>query len=97
MGEAANHFPESYTRGAKLLRDLQSLKPGECYRMHGRDLKDIEVPANPLDRQTPAFIAQWMQDRMPYYCFLQHSVFGDWWEISRPAETDNQQITASKK
>lgn len=79
-----NHFPESFTRGARLLRDLQQLKHGQSFRMSAEMLSDIEVPANPLDRQTPDYIAKWMQERMPFFCYLQHSVFGKWWEISRP-------------
>lgn len=79
-----NAFPESYTRGANLLRELQELKPGQCFRMSEEMLSDVAVPASPLDKQTPDYIAKWMQDRMPFYCYLQHSIWGGWWEISRP-------------
>lgn len=80
-----NTLPASYTRGAHLLRELQRLQRGECFRMQVDVLVDIQVPANPLDRQTPKFIATWMHVRMPFYCTLHHDVFGGWWEIRRPA------------
>jgi len=79
-----NYFPKSYTRGAALLRELQQLKPGECFRMEVTTLLDIEVPASPLDRQTPDFIAKWMQVRMPFRCTLHQGMVGGWWEIRRP-------------
>jgi hypothetical protein len=78
-------IPYSYTRSARLLRELQRLVPGDTYRMQAPELLDIEVPANPLDRQTPEFIAKWMHKRMPFYCTLHGNVFGEWWEIRRPA------------
>lgn len=79
------NIPYSYTRGARLLRKLQSLRPGDTYRMQVPELLDMEVPANPLDRQTPDFIAKWMHRRMPFYCTLHGNVYGEWWEIRRPA------------
>jgi len=48
------------------------------------ELLDIEVPANPLDRQTPEFIAKWMHESMPFYCILKQDFVGGWWEIYRP-------------
>ncbi len=79
-----NAFPKSYTRGAALLRNLQELRPGEYLRMQIPELLDIEVPANPLDRQSPEYIARWMHARMPFYCTLHQGLVGGWWEIRRP-------------
>lgn len=78
------YFPASFTRGSHLLRDLQLLKPGENYRMSAQMLSDIEVPANPLDHQTPEYLARWMHERCPFYCTLHHDVLEQWWEIRRP-------------
>ena len=85
-----NAFPESFTRGAQLLRDLRKLKPGECYRMDVTRLMDIEVPANPLDVQNSEYIAKWMHVRMPFYCTLHQGIVGGWWEIRRPADCQNR-------
>lgn len=80
-----SYFPASFTKGARLLGRLRMLKPGECFRMDVRaELSDIEVPANPLDRQTPEFLARWMHARMPFYCTLHRDALGNWWEIRRP-------------
>jgi hypothetical protein len=85
-----NVFPRSYTQGAHLLRELQQLKPGDSFRMKIPDLLEIEVPASPLDRQTPEFIAKWMHARMPFYCTLHQDLAGGWWEIRRHAATREQ-------
>lgn len=73
-----------YTRGAQLERQLQTLRPGQCFRMSETQLSDIVVPANPLDRQTPEYLAKWFHVRMPFYCTLHHGTVGQYWEICRP-------------
>jgi hypothetical protein len=78
-------FPASFTRGARMLRELQHTGPGQHFRMMTRDLCDIEVPAHPLDRQTPEYLAKWMHARAPFYCTLHADPLGQWWEIRRPA------------
>lgn len=80
-----NRFPASYSLGAGLLRQLQQLQPGQAYRMQTSFLSDVEVPADPLDRQSPDFIAKWMHDRMPFYSVLHRDPLGGWFEIERPA------------
>lgn len=77
-------FPASFARGAQMLRNLQKLQPGHSFRMMARDLCDVEVPAHPLDRQTPEYLANWMRDRAPFYCTIHADIYGQWWEIRRP-------------
>ena len=61
-----NHFPESLARGARLLKTLRSLQPGEQLKLDDRVLMDCEVPAGPLDRQNKAFLIEWLRSRLPY-------------------------------
>lgn len=63
-----------YTKGAQLERQLRRLKPGERFRIPARDLADIEVPADPLDKQTVLYLSDWFRDRMPFYCVTYHNI-----------------------
>jgi hypothetical protein len=84
-------LPQGYKLGAQLLRSLQQLRPGERYRMTSQMLSEIEVPAHPLSRQTPEFIANWMRERLDFYSVLEASAWGNWWEIVRPGKDASQE------
>lgn len=73
-----------FTESARLLERMRQLEPGKAYRVYTRQLLDMEVPANPLDRQTPEFIAKFLYDRMPFPCELIGDRMGEWFEIYRP-------------
>ena len=75
-----------FTRGARLLRDLKQLQRGQNYRMSAQMLSDVTVPADPLDNQTPEYLANWFHVRMPFYCELHHDLVGNFWEIRRPQQ-----------
>lgn len=57
-----------FTSGARLERLLRTIPPGKSLNVSVHDLADIEVPANPLDRQTPEYLVEWFRIRMPFYC-----------------------------
>lgn len=71
-----------YTRAAELEGKLRQLKPGQRMRVAVRDLLDMMVPANPLDRQTPAYLADWFRDRMPFRCVVYHDILTHDYEFS---------------
>lgn len=73
-----------FTKGAQLERELRKLERGQNFRLSAKMLLDVMVPANPLDHQTPAYLAKWFHERMPFYCTLHHDLAGDFWEIRRP-------------
>lgn len=77
----------AFTKAALLEKKLRMLKPGECARMYATELSDMIVPANPLDKQTPEYLANWFHSRMPFYCKLRYNVVGNYWEIDRVKET----------
>lgn len=77
-----SYFPASYTIGAALLHQLQNLAIGECARISRDILNKIEVPANPLDRQTPEYIIKWMHERLQFYAKLRYDIANDYWEIT---------------
>ena len=82
-----NRFPVSLTHGAVLLRTLTSLPPGKAINVTRAMLMDIEVPANPLDRQTPEFLVGWFKSRLPFYCTVTPnlpSFMADTWTFYRP-------------
>ena len=74
------------TKGAQLEKSLRRLKPGECYDVRREDWLDIEVPTNPLDRQTPAFLVEWFRSRMPFYCETHEDILTGKWTFCRPTE-----------
>jgi hypothetical protein len=74
-----------YTDGARLERELRQLKPGQNFRVPVMDLRRVVVPANPMDNQTPEYLARWFHARMPFYCTLHADPLGAFWEIRRPA------------
>jgi hypothetical protein len=73
---------DSLREAAALERRLRHLKPGECFDV--RDWRDIEVPADPLDRQTPEFLAEWFRSRMPFYCTTREDILSGKWTFCRP-------------
>ena len=73
-----------YTRGARLLRDMKQLRPGQNFRVSAQTLSDMVVPADPMGRQTPDYLARWFHARMPFYCTLYADPLGEFWEIRRP-------------
>lgn len=86
-----NRFPNSYTRGAALLNNLKRLAPGYQMRLTVEQLNEIEVPANPLDRQTPEFKAKWLYDRLPFVATYHADPLGRYFEISRPGRRDDDE------
>lgn len=76
----------AFTKGAQLERQIRTLKPGRRIRISREMLADIIVPANPLDRQTPEYLANWFHSRMPFYCTLYQNPIHGFFEIDRPSE-----------
>lgn len=76
-----------YTSGARMERLLRSLQPGEAVKITTHMLLDVEVPANPLDCQTPEYLVKWFRSRMPFYCTVTPNLpssFADQWTFYRP-------------
>lgn len=73
-----------FTKGAQLEKTLRRLKPGEFMRVSKNSLLDILVPANPLDRQTPEYLAEWFRSRLPFYATTHEDTITGDWEFERP-------------
>jgi hypothetical protein len=84
------YFPRSFTMGADLLRRLRMLAPGEALDVTRIELCDIEVPGSPLDHQTPEYIVDWMNARLPFYCEVNKPVLGDKFTFLRPNRSASQ-------
>ena len=81
------YFPKSFSRGALLLRQLSALKPGQAMDITKYALSDIEVPANPLDRQDAPYLIRWFKARLPFYCMVCPNLpepIADKWTFYRP-------------
>jgi hypothetical protein len=79
-----------YAKGAQLERQLRQIKPGERFRIPAQELAEIQVPANPLDRQTVLYLSDWFRDRMPFYCVTYHNI------ATGDIEFANEQSSAGK-
>ena len=86
-----------FTKGALLEKSLRRLKPGECYDVRREDWLYIEVPTNPLDRQTPAFLAEWFRIRMPFYCETREDILTGKWTFCRPTEARLRALARSNQ
>jgi len=75
---------EDFRLGAELERELRTLKPGQCLDVSRQRFNDIIVPANPLDRQTPEYLAEWFKIRMPFYCETRLNIMSGTWTFERP-------------
>lgn len=63
-----------YTKAAELEGKLRQIPPGQRMRVAIRDLLDMMVPADPIDRQTPIYLADWFRKRMPFRCITYHDI-----------------------
>lgn len=80
------YFPRSFTHGAHLLSKLKTLRPGYAMDVTDHDLSQVQVPASPLDRQTPDYLIEWFRSRLPFYCEVHGTVLADKWTFHRPAK-----------
>ena len=81
-----------FTRGAQLLKMLSNIPPGKAVDISADKLLDIEVPANPMDRQTPEYLIDWFYARLPFYCKLEPDVFKRKWTFYRPTQKELEDI-----
>lgn len=63
-----------YTKAAEFEGKLKTLKPGQRMRVAARDFLDMQVPANPLDKQTPKYLAEWFRVRMSFACDVREDI-----------------------
>lgn len=78
------YFPRSFTRGADMLRRLKEIPLGEAMNVTRIELCEIEVPGSPLDHQSPEYLVDWFNSRLPFYCEVWGTVLGDKWTFYRP-------------
>lgn len=80
-----------FTDGARLLGQLRMLEHGEAFRLTAERLRDIEVPANPLDQQTPEYLVEWFKVRLPFYTVVSSGLLG-FWDIYRPTLEEMERL-----
>ena len=73
-----------FTRAANFERLLRTLRPGDALDVRPEEWLDIQVPANPLDRQSPEYLAEWFRVRMPFKCEVRHHLLPEKWTFFRP-------------
>jgi len=91
---AGNPDLSRFTLAAQLLRRMCLLQPGEAYRLTVPMLLDIEVPANPLDRQTPEYLVEFFKVRLPFYTVVRHEPLRGFWDIYRPLPEELERLMA---
>lgn len=75
---------EALGRGARFLRHLSALKPGERINLYMRDFQDMLLPINPLDRPTWEEKAEWLRSRAPFCCTKWERIEDGTWVFERP-------------
>ena len=73
-----------FSSAAAFLGKLQRLRPGECIDARKTDMQDFFVPANPLDKQSPEYLAKWFADRLMFKCDYWQDIITERWTFCRP-------------
>ena len=56
----------------------------ECLDVSKLEMQDFWVPANPLDKQTPEYLAKWFADRLWFRCDYRQDIVTEKWTFCRP-------------
>ena len=88
----------TFTDGARLMHELRFLGSGQIYRVPMHRLLDIQVPANPLDRQTPEYLIEFFKVRLPFYCRVDVDILGRYVDFYRPtADEMDRELKQERK